>query len=141
MIVFSSKSGRNEAPSVFDFEVSLVSGTALPKMPRTSSSREAHAVQFNFCRLLSADQKDMSLFHERIFARQRPVPPSCVSPSLSARPPCKHRGHWLEHLLWAGTTCRITIVASAHPVRIQHTNIFQKQSNIRRHTLLSALKE
>lgn len=69
MFFFSSKRGRNEAFTVF--EVPLVSGTTLPKMPRTASGQEAHAVQFKNLRLLSQDPEDLGLFHDRIFPGQR----------------------------------------------------------------------
>jgi len=141
LFFFSSKRGRNEALSVFGFEVPLMSGTTLPKTPRTACGQEAHAVQFNSPRLLGQEGEDRDLFHDRIFARQRPVPPSYVSTPLSVRPPCKHCGHWLEHLTWEGTTCRITIIASAHPGRILCTNVFQEQSDMKRRTLISSLKE
>lgn len=60
---------------------------------------------------------------------------------LCEHPPCKLCGPWLEHLIWAGTTYRATTVASAHPERIQCTNIFQEQSNIKRCTLICSLNE
>lgn len=134
-------------PRVEKIKLLLSLALKVPWCPWKHASKNAHNCLWSGS-LWSSVQLPMAsqsggrrdLFRKIIFARHRPVPPSCVSILRSAQTPCKHSSHWLEHLIWAGATPRTTAVASAHPVRIQCTNTFQEQtqSNIKRCTLLSS---